>query len=489
MINTKLQSIIDTKSAIGNAINNKGGTITTNTPFFNYAAEINNISTGSVLTGNATTGDVLNGFTFYNNDANTIRTGTLALTGNATTAQVFSGQTFYSNNAKTRLTGTFVFDGNAATTDVSTGKTFFATNGTKLTGTGSLLESSGNDNSKIMFVNNFNAITNVASVIEDLVIGNFYYTMTSNATGNRFINQLHKSNLVSTGVNSQALGTSTSTRFTAFDNFIYVYSPTLSNTMRKYHPSNLVLAANTPNLESNFIQGFAGYNGHMYGGFAGAKVLKISTSTMAVAVNRVISGGPQSRFVGDGAFVFFDFYFTAQETTNSVKLHEGNLVNSTIASTRLFSGAENHQIYVSNGHIFGLEDGGQNIFKTNTSTLTRTNFAVQNAPQTGFGPALGAIIKGVNGTIITTYGVGNVNYSNGIMVRTHLESNGALLTTSLVNIRTTNNPQFYTTDYLGNIYTRNTILPGSFNNQTGIVQYSTNPRFVNANGVTYYETK
>jgi hypothetical protein len=46
MINTKLQSIIDTKSAIGNAIVNKGGTITGETPFFNYAAQIDSIEVG-----------------------------------------------------------------------------------------------------------------------------------------------------------------------------------------------------------------------------------------------------------------------------------------------------------------------------------------------------------------------------------------------------------------------------------------------------------
>jgi hypothetical protein len=50
MINAKLQSIIDTKSAIGNAIVNKGGTVTSATPFFNYASEINNISTGTPQT-------------------------------------------------------------------------------------------------------------------------------------------------------------------------------------------------------------------------------------------------------------------------------------------------------------------------------------------------------------------------------------------------------------------------------------------------------
>jgi hypothetical protein len=46
MINTKLQNIIDTKSAIGNAIVNKGGTITSETPFYEYAPAIENISTG-----------------------------------------------------------------------------------------------------------------------------------------------------------------------------------------------------------------------------------------------------------------------------------------------------------------------------------------------------------------------------------------------------------------------------------------------------------
>ena len=50
MINAKLQSIIDTKSAIGNAIVNKGGTITGETPFFNYAAQIDGISSGTPQT-------------------------------------------------------------------------------------------------------------------------------------------------------------------------------------------------------------------------------------------------------------------------------------------------------------------------------------------------------------------------------------------------------------------------------------------------------
>lgn len=58
------------------------------------------------LTGNAGTGDVIKGVTFYNNDLYTKRTGTLELTGNATVGYVYSGKTFYSTNPKQKLTGT-----------------------------------------------------------------------------------------------------------------------------------------------------------------------------------------------------------------------------------------------------------------------------------------------------------------------------------------------------------------------------------------------
>jgi len=45
-INNKLQNIIDTKTAIGAAIVNKGGIITNSTPFYNYAAEIDGLTIG-----------------------------------------------------------------------------------------------------------------------------------------------------------------------------------------------------------------------------------------------------------------------------------------------------------------------------------------------------------------------------------------------------------------------------------------------------------
>ena len=58
------------------------------------------------MTGNAGTGDVIKGVTFYNNNPHSKQTGTLGLTGNATVGYVYSGKTFYSNNPKSKLTGT-----------------------------------------------------------------------------------------------------------------------------------------------------------------------------------------------------------------------------------------------------------------------------------------------------------------------------------------------------------------------------------------------
>lgn len=59
---------------------------------------------GPTLSGNATTSQVLSGYTFYSNSGS-ILTGTLTLSGTATTGQVLKGATFY-NNSTTKRTGT-----------------------------------------------------------------------------------------------------------------------------------------------------------------------------------------------------------------------------------------------------------------------------------------------------------------------------------------------------------------------------------------------
>ncbi|MBQ4416180.1 MAG: hypothetical protein II868_00675, partial [Butyrivibrio sp.] len=67
----------------------------------------NDIKTGTLaLSSNAGVGDVLAGYTFYNNNPHNKLAGTLALTGNAVAANVLNGKTFYNNNPKQKLTGT-----------------------------------------------------------------------------------------------------------------------------------------------------------------------------------------------------------------------------------------------------------------------------------------------------------------------------------------------------------------------------------------------
>lgn len=67
----------------------------------------NDVKTGTLaLSSNAGVGDVLAGYTFYNNNPHNKLTGTLALTGNAVAANVLNGKTFYNNNPKQKLTGT-----------------------------------------------------------------------------------------------------------------------------------------------------------------------------------------------------------------------------------------------------------------------------------------------------------------------------------------------------------------------------------------------
>lgn len=94
------------------------------------------LKTGTLeLTGNAGTGDVLAGVTFYNTNAKSKQTGTLELTGSAYADDVLMGRTFYNTNAKTKVTGALELTGSATANYVVSGKTFYNTNAkAKITG-------------------------------------------------------------------------------------------------------------------------------------------------------------------------------------------------------------------------------------------------------------------------------------------------------------------------------------------------------------------
>ena len=170
-IYAKLDSIMESKTAIHDAIVAKGVEILEGTAFNEYADKIANISTGlsdeELVLANATSEKVLNGYKFYaGND--TLKTGTALstptsvnssnlfngikaydnggnlITGsalsketNVTSSKMFKGVTAYNSN------GTLITGSPTATTvsasDIAKGEKAYTSSGTLLTGTGTLI--------------------------------------------------------------------------------------------------------------------------------------------------------------------------------------------------------------------------------------------------------------------------------------------------------------------------------------------------------------
>ena len=312
-INAKLQTLINIKNDIGTAITNKGGTITGETPFFNYAAQIDGISTGSVLTGNATTN------------------------------QVFNGQTFYSNDANTQLTGTFVAP-----------------------------QIDGVDETKLFALKSANTTSGTIKIMR--ITNNFVYV--SDAT-NRNIRKLHESNLVfnlaTANYGGFVYGLTINNGFLYVGGEIgggFTNGP-----VRKYHESNLVLNNSSVNHGSRITTIQANNNFLFVGGStngasgAGTVVKKYHESNLTVNINSPIYGGTINELVINNSFVYavgsnsvspFTGYFIQ-------KFHESNL-------TRVSNSANyNGQMYaasINNGYIFVGGETTNQIRKYHESNLT-----------------------------------------------------------------------------------------------------------------------
>jgi hypothetical protein len=313
MINTKLQSIIDTKSAIGNAIVNKGGTITSETPFFNYAAQIDGISTGSVLTGNATTN------------------------------QVFNGQTFYSNDANTQLTGTFVAP-----------------------------QIDGTDETKLFPLKSADTTSGTIKIMR--ITNNFVYV--SDAT-NRNVRKLHESNLVfnlaTANYGGFVYGLTVNDGFLYVGGEI---GGGFSNgPVRKYHESNLVLNINSVN-HGSLIQAIQANNNFLFVGGtsngpngAGSVIKKYHESNLVVNINSPIYGGTINELVINDSYV----YAVGDNTTSPFtgffiqKFHESNLTR--VSNSANYNG-QMYAAFINNGFIFVGGANTRQIRKYHESNLT-----------------------------------------------------------------------------------------------------------------------
>jgi len=351
MINTKLQNIIDTKSAIGNAIVNKGGTITSETPFFNYAAQIDGISTGSVLTGNATANQVFNGQTFYSNDANT------QLTGNYVAPQIDGydeGKMFFVKDTSTNEISSngLAFNNGYLYVTTSLIRRYYETNLTQL------------DNS-----------ANYGGNIQAVAINNGYIYV--GGLTNQRVQKFYESNLVFVNNTENAYGTINAIAIN--NGYIYV-GTTATNGITKYYEDNLAFVGNTATTNGN-APTISINNGFIYAGgigSSGIRVLqKFYEDNLALVSNSGATGfgSIRSSYINNG-LIFVGGSGSGVTNERIRAFYEDNLVEAYNSGSAL---NDITTIFVNNNSVYAT--GGNNVvykfYESNLANLAQEdlNFA------------------------------------------------------------------------------------------------------------------
>jgi hypothetical protein len=405
MINTKLQSIIDTKSAIGNAIVNKGGTITGETPFFNYAAQIDSISTGTPQTifaasdgskwaltnvvnltnvsnnvtydfnrwqpaNNGTSDPILNVGTVNGNISGNIRIVQVNQVNiaqysniviNDTTGAKYVGYNGYDAISNPTPTGNVVFNrwllNNSASGTVIFANTTVTTGGTF------------NGPNTVITANIFNLafINNTVSFGSDI-----YSVTTSNgfiyAAGDpqsgvvKGVSQYYESNLVRVGNTANYGGTIFSVK--ANNGFIYAGGAS-NQTVQKFGVSNLTRVGNTASYGGT-IRSIITNNGFIYvAGENNQTIQKFFESNLARATGTNVSNS----YGGDIISIALNngFIYAGGATAGTVKkFHESNLafVNNTSSV-----GGAIWAISISNNFIYAAGGSSQTVKKFHESNL------------------------------------------------------------------------------------------------------------------------
>jgi hypothetical protein len=389
MINTKLQNIIDTKSAIGNAIVNKGGTITSETPFFNYAAQIDGISTGTPQTifeasdgskwalTNAVNlvndaGNVTSDFNYWqpaNNSTSDpiLNVGTVGanISGNIQLVPVnqvniaqyvnivatdtdgakYEGFNGYDSVTNPTPTGNTTFNQWLLNNSAS-GTVIFA-NATFTTGTYNGPNVSSNE-SNLAFINN---TASYGGTITTITTNNgFIYV---GGETNQRVQKFFESNL------ARATGTNVSNSYggdifsiTTNNGFIYVGG--LSNQrVQKFHEGNLAFVGSTVDYGGGILS-VTTNNGFIYaGGYTNRTVQKFHESNLVRVGNTAGYGGDIYSVTTNNGFIYAggDLNLTVQ------KFYESNLVR--VGNTAAYGG-DIKTVTTNNGFIYvgGAGTGG-----------------------------------------------------------------------------------------------------------------------------------
>jgi hypothetical protein len=383
MINTKLQSIIDTKSAIGNAIVNKGGTITGETPFFNYAAQIDGISTGTPQTifaasdgskwaltnvvnltnvsnnvtydfnrwqpaNNSTSDPILNVGTVNGNISGNIRIVQVNQVNiaqysniviNDTTGAKYVGYNGYDSQTNPTPTGNTTFNrwllNNSASGTVLFANTTIVNGGTYNGPNTSVNEAS------MPFVNN---TANYGGGIQSVTTNNgFIYV---GGQSNQTVQKFYESNLAFVG-NTAAYG-STIHSITTNNGFIYVGGASIY-TVQKYHESNLAFVGDANYGAS--IYTLKTNNGFIYvgGGATVNLVSKYYESNLAFVGNTASYNGQIETITTNDGFIYVGGYGPGFASGSVKKYHESNL--TFVGNTVNYGGAI-RSLTTNNGFIY-----------------------------------------------------------------------------------------------------------------------------------------
>jgi hypothetical protein len=318
MINTKLQSIIDTKSAIGNAITNKGGTITTNTPFFNYAAQIDSISTG----GGAYSTFVAQA---QDNSKYTVYTGYDEIT-----------------NPTPNLSNNFAFNrwllNNSATGDVVLSNVVVAVGG-NFNGPNIVA-----NEANMPFVN---ITTTFGGRIEVLTTNNGFLYMGGDLT-NDTVHQFYESNLTLSAQTNYVSDVILS--ITINNGFIYAGGGfgIGANVVKKFNESTLSFVGNTANY-GGFVRTITTNNGFFYvGGQTNRTVQKFGESNLTRVGNTAAYGGDIISIATNNGFI----YAGGESNQRVQKFFESNLARATGTNVSNVYGGDIYSIATNNGFIY-----------------------------------------------------------------------------------------------------------------------------------------
>jgi hypothetical protein len=418
MINAKLQNIIDTKSAIGNAIVNKGGTITGETPFFNYAAQIDGISTGTPQTifaasdgskwartnvvnltnvsnnvtsdfnywqpaNNSTSDPILNIGTVGANISGNIRLVPVNQVNiaqysniviNDTTGAKYVGYNGYDSQTNPTPTGNTTF--NRWLLNNSASGTIVFANATIVNGGTFNGPNTSVNEASMPFVNN---TASYGGTVRGLTTNNGFIYIGGET--NQTVQKFHESNLAFVG-NTNSYGETIQT-ITTNNGFIYAGG---SSTVKKFHESNLAFVGETPSYGGT-IQSITTNNGVIYaGGYgdaANGKVQAFYESNLARAVNSAVYavGYIEAVTVNNG-FVFVGGYGSGFGAASVSQYHESNLAFR--GNTASFGGV-----------IFSLTTNNGFLYAGGGTNLTVQKFHEDNRVRVGNTPSYGGPVRGL----------------------------------------------------------------------------------------------